>query len=410
MAATKNGLFDDTAEGIGGFLSKALGPKQWKKFLQIWNLINIIALTGVIGILAIESSAGAGLIGSLPSWFGSYVFVSGFAFLAVTEGFAAGFAVVNAVRFGKNKEWADLIVSLLSLFGSLAACAGSILLATGVAVANPVAALAVSGLFIGALTLIALKSLFTYFRSEAVAPNNTDNTDEETQKKSEKRNNLVTFLFTAALAGFGIAALVGKLAAVSTMFISSFWLSAGIFGVGLILVAALVIVFAKIGKANSNDGYHHLESESSDLHKNQDVVNAVGSNVQNHDAALPQNQPTATSSTLTSTSTTPTSTKNKPKVSDGESSESEDEKSPKNIFDTSDDKSKFAGQPPGSNSAQIKLSTPQQLPTALPQQQTLVVNALVTSMTKGGVLDGTSSSTSSTPSTTPALVNTGSDD
>jgi hypothetical protein len=225
-------------------------------FQSFWRVISAIALTWVIGILAAESFI---VPAEFPGWFNAQALIPGFSFLAVTEGIAAIVAAVSFAKFvyelwglrnkstdgdlAKKKEnkW-QCWISVTSFFASGAACAGSILLVTGVAAANPVAALAVTGLFITALTLIAVKSILAfvrcYFSEVSINYNNV-------QRGRDAVTHFIAMVAVCFLSSFGVAALVVKLAAVAPMTIASFWVVAGVFGLALILIA-LVIAFIEV--------------------------------------------------------------------------------------------------------------------------------------------------------------------
>jgi|WetSurMetagenome_2_1015567.scaffolds.fasta_scaffold130042_2 hypothetical protein len=219
----------------------------WDWLTDILSIINIFALTGVISILATASFIGTG---NLPLWFAGSMFAPGFFVLAATEGLAACAALFNIFRYSFSQYIRDsgtkkrhesilgLVSSLITFFGSGAACAGAILLASGVVAANPAAALAVSVLFIAALTLVAIKNVFQALYNRLVLHKNL--------KPGEKVTLILTCSLACAVSALGIFALIAKLLLAAAFTVGMGWAAAGGLGV-LLIVAACAHLACKEG-------------------------------------------------------------------------------------------------------------------------------------------------------------------
>jgi hypothetical protein len=219
----------------------------WDWLTDILSIINIFALTGVISILASESFIGAG---NLPQWFAGSMFAPGFFVLAATEGLAACAALFNVFRYSFSQYIRDndtvkrsesilgLVSSLITFFGSGAACAGAILLASGVVAANPAAALAVSVLFIAAFTLVAIKNVFQALYNRLVL--------HKDLKPGEKVTLILSCSLACAVSALGIFALIAKLLLAAAFTVGMGWAAAGGLGV-LLIVAACAHLACKEG-------------------------------------------------------------------------------------------------------------------------------------------------------------------
>jgi|WetSurMetagenome_2_1015567.scaffolds.fasta_scaffold119005_1 hypothetical protein len=128
-----------------------------------------------------------------------------------------------------------------------AACAGAILLASGIAAANPAAALAVSVLFIAALALKAAKDIFQALYNKFVL-------HKELTTKG-KVVFIITCSLSLAVSALGIFALLAKFLAIAAFTVSMGWAAAGGLGVLLVVVVCLHLASRKgsVAKELSKD-------------------------------------------------------------------------------------------------------------------------------------------------------------
>jgi|WetSurMetagenome_2_1015567.scaffolds.fasta_scaffold200676_1 hypothetical protein len=201
-------------------------------------VIDAIALTGVMSIFAAVNFIDPA---KLPDWF-SDIFVSGFAFFAVTEGITAIVAVVGFVKSPRKTNKADLAILLISFLGPGAACVGSTMMCTGVAAANPVAALAVACLFIVSFTLVVIKQ---FMHTKKEDNDSYSGSGEKADKKKEKDGNKEAIkIAICVLSGVGVMGLLMKLVVAISIIKAGSFLFGIVFAmaglVGLVLVSFAV--------------------------------------------------------------------------------------------------------------------------------------------------------------------------
>jgi hypothetical protein len=215
-------------------------PKKktlWDWLTNIIDLANYVALTAVISIFAVENFVSAG-VGNLPSWFGNYVYVIGVDFLLITGMVKVVHAIFSISIFAyalknnngnKEKNILELVSALINFFGSGTVGAGSILLATGVAAANPVAALAVSVLFMVTFISIAANAIFRVVYNER---------NRGALGLTQKEIDILRLNcgFACAISALGIFALIAKLVVASALITAIGWGAAGVSGLLLIIV------------------------------------------------------------------------------------------------------------------------------------------------------------------------------
>jgi hypothetical protein len=224
----------------------------WYLSQVIIRMVNIFGIIFVAFTTSIEIFLYLVLGGlPLPGWFNSYMFVPGFSIFAATAGLVAIAAIVNIFIYShklkagistekeKKENRFKLISALITFVGASTACAGAILLASGVTAGGLAAVIAVSILFVTSFVLVAVNAVRDLY-NEFVSNHNLS--------QKEKVKLVLVCGLICILSILGIFTLLAKFFAVSVLVSAVGCLVGG----GFLVVSLIIAVCAYCACKDNN--------------------------------------------------------------------------------------------------------------------------------------------------------------